>query len=75
MARPLPKDLEDQIAKVAKKAEIRSVAFFAFVTGIAFGFGLGGLVDTSTNDISFFAIGAGVIGLIWFLATRSKDNK
>ncbi|MBL4838220.1 MAG: hypothetical protein JKY34_11655 [Kordiimonadaceae bacterium] len=75
MARPLPKDLEEQIAGVAKKAEVRSVATFSFGLGGAFGFGLGAAVFGAIGGSLFFLMGAGVVAVLWFLASRRRRDK
>ncbi len=74
MARPLPKDLQDNIAGTAKKSEVRSVGAFGFALGIAFGFGLGAAVfsDASEGKGNYFLIGAGVFCLLWFFSSRRK---
>jgi len=76
MARPLPKDLEDRIAGVAKKAEVRSVGVFGFGLGIAVGFGFGAAIFGAVSGGLFFMIGAGVVAYLWYLASkRSKAKK
>lgn len=75
MARPLPKDLEKQIANTAKKSEVRSVATFAFGLGGAFGFGLGAAVFGAIGGSLFFLMGAGVVAVLWFLAARRRRDK
>lgn len=77
MARPLPKDLQDEIADTAKKSEVRSVGAFGFGLGAAFGFGLGAAVfsDASAGNGNYFLIGAGVLCLLWFLSSRKRLEK
>ena len=77
MARPLPKDLQNEIAGTAKKSEVRSVGAFGFALGAAFGFGLGAAVfsDTNEGNGSYFLIGAGVLCLLWFLTSRRRIEK
>ncbi len=77
MARPLPKDLEMQIAGTAKNAEAKSWGFMGFALGTAFGFGLGAAFFTAIGGIGFFAVGAGVIGAVWYMASRAgkKNSK
>ena len=75
MARPLPKDLEKQIAGVAKISEVRSVATFAFGLGGAFGFGLGAAVFGAIGGSLFFLMGAGVVAALWYLASRRRRDK
>ena len=77
MARPLPKDLQDNIAGTAKKSEVRSVGIFGFGLGAAFGFGLGAAVfrDASDGNGSYFLVGAGVLCLLWFLTSRRRVEK
>ena len=79
MARPLPKDLEDRIASVARRSEVRSVGVACFILGGAFGFGLGAsFFSAATPDWGgplLFAIGAGIIAALWFFAgRRHRDN-
>ncbi len=75
MARPLPKDVEKQIAGTARRSEIRSVAIACLMLGTAFGFGLGAAVFKSTGGSFYFIIGAAVVGLAWFLAARARNTK
>lgn len=78
MARPLPKDLEERIGNAAKKSEVRSVGIFGFGAGVAVGFGLGAAVFGAVGGSLFFLIGAGIVGYMWFLASKRrkvKDNK
>lgn len=76
MARPLPKDLEERIGNAAKKSEVRSVGVFSFGAGVAVGFGLGAGLFGAVGGSLFFMIGAGVVGYMWFLASRRrKENK
>lgn len=75
MARPLPKDVENQIAGAAKRSEIRSVAIACLILGTAFGFGLGAAFFKSTGGSFYFIIGAAVVGLAWFLAARARKKK
>ena len=74
MARPLPKDLEN-IAGAAKKAEVRSVGIAGFMLGTAFGFGLGAAFFSSAGSTFYFVIGAAVVGVAWWLATRAAKKK
>ena len=86
MARPLPKDAE-KIAKNAKWSEIRSIATFAFIGGIAIGFGLGAMVFAGDSGSLYFGLGALAVTLIWYFGTgrqalsvlafwrRGKDKK
>ena len=76
MARPLPKDLEDRIAGTAKRAEVRSVGVFGFGLGAAVGFGLGATIFGAISGSLFFMMGAGAVGVLWFLSwKRSKTKK
>ncbi|WP_262691229.1 hypothetical protein [Kordiimonas aestuarii] len=75
MARPLPKDLEKDIAGTAKRAEIRSVGLACLILGTAFGFGLGAAFFSSAGSTFYFIIGAGVVGVAWFLAARARKKK
>ncbi|WP_308909510.1 hypothetical protein [Pseudokordiimonas caeni] len=75
MASPLPKDVEQSIAGNALRAEVRSVAFMAFVLGIAVGFGIGAAVFADSGARYYFVAGALVIGLLWFLAARARRGK
>lgn len=76
MARPLPKDLEDRIAGVAKKSEVRSVGIFGFGLGVAVGFGLGAAIFGAVSGGLFFMVGAATVAYLWFLASkRSKTKK
>lgn len=74
MARPLPKDLEKQIAGVAKQSEIRSVGGWGFITGSIFGFALGGAVFGTAGGTVFFIAGAAVVALLWYLAARRRKE-
>jgi len=78
MARPLPKDLEDQIAGTARRSEIRSVGVAGFVLGGAVGFGLGASFFAAAmpewGGSLLFAIGAGGIAALWFFAGRRRDK-
>jgi len=79
MARPLPKDLEDRIAGVARRSEMRSVGAMGFILGAAFGFGLGAsFLSTSLPagvETLVFSVGAGGIAALWFFAgRRHKGN-
>ena len=77
MARPLPKDLEDQIAGAARKSEARSYGVFGFVLGVAVGVGLGVAIAGSGGEAAStvgFVIAAGVLGTVWFLASRKKNS-
>ncbi len=67
MARPLPKDVEAQIAGVARRSEIRSALVMGFMIGTAFGVGLGAVIFRSSDTSWLFAGGAGVLGLVWLL--------
>ena len=79
MARPLPKDLEQEIAGTAKRSEIRSVAIFAFIFGVIIGFGLGmelgGTYSEAVDGSLVFIIGAGSVAALWFLAARRSRVK
>ena len=75
MARPLPKDVEEQIAATASRAEIRSVGLACLILGTAFGFGLGAAFFSSAGSTFYFIIGAGVVGLAWYLAARARKKK
>ncbi|WP_417451857.1 hypothetical protein [Kordiimonas sp.] len=75
MARPLPKDIERDIADTAKRAEIRSVGLACLILGVAFGFGFGAAVFSPVGNTYYFIIGAGVVGVAWFLAVRARSNK
>ena len=79
MARPLPKDLQDTIANAATKAEVRSVAIFAFVAGVLVGGGVVGAVfgkeqGTTMGDIGFAALFL-VLLVFWGLSVRKKDTR
>ncbi len=72
MARPLPKDLEKQIAGAAKRSEIRSVGGWGFILGAIFGFALGAAMFGATGGSSFFMLGAAVVAVLWYLASRGR---
>ena len=72
MARPLPEDLEKQIADTAKRSEVRSVGIWGFILGLAFGFGLGAAFFSETGSSFFFALGAAVIAAIWWLVAKKR---
>lgn len=74
MARPLPKDLEDRIAGVAKRSEVRSVGVMGFMLGTAFGVGLGASVFSVVSGSVFFLIGAGAIAALWLLAAKRRKK-
>ncbi len=78
MARPLPKDLEDRIAGVARRSEIRSVGVTGFILGSAVGFGLGASFFSAAaaewSGALLFAIGAGTVAALWFFAGRRKKG-
>jgi hypothetical protein len=75
MARPLPKDLEERIGNTAKKSEVRSVWTFGFGLGTAFGFGLGAAFFGAVGGSLFFALGAAAVAVLWFLASKRKQQK
>lgn len=75
MARPLPKDLEQEIAGTAKRSEIRSVAIFALILGVIIGFGLGATYSEAVDGSLVFIIGAGNVAALWFLAARRSRVK
>lgn len=75
MARPLPKDLEERIGKTAKKSEVRSVWTFGFGLGAIFGFAMGAAVFGAVGGSLFFMLGAGVVGILWYLAATRKKKK
>lgn len=73
MARPLPEDLEQQIAGAAKRSEIRSVAIFAFALGASVGFSVAAAMFLdSVSGIIPFVVALGVFILLWALASRRK---
>jgi len=74
MARPLPKDLQEEIKGTAQKAEIRSVGAVAFGLGVAFGFGLSAAIFSDTIKGAYFPVGAGIVALFWFLSTRRRGT-
>ena len=75
MARPLPKDLEQTIAGVAKRSEVRSVGVMGFMLGTAFGVGIGASFYTAESGSLYFLIGAGGVAALWlFAARRSKQQ-
>ncbi len=75
MARPLPKDLEQEIAGAAKRAEVRSVAVFALIVGVIIGFGLGSTYSDAVDGSYVFIIGVAVVAALWFLAARRSRVK
>ncbi|NVJ71072.1 MAG: hypothetical protein HWE08_11995 [Alphaproteobacteria bacterium] len=76
MARPLPKDVEEQIAGTARRAEVRSVAIWGFILGGIFGFAIGATMFSAGGGSIYFMLGAGVIAALWYLAAgRRKDKK
>ena len=75
MARPLPKDLEQEIAGAAKRAEVRSVAIFALIVGVIMGFGLGASYSEAVDGSLVFIIGAAIVAALWFLAARRPRVK
>ena len=75
MARPLPKDLEERMAGTAKKAEVRSVGIFGFSMGAVFGFALGAAVFGAFGGSLFFMMGAAVVGVLWYLASKRRKKK
>ncbi len=79
MARPLPKDLEERIAGVARRSEARSVGVMGFILGTAFGVGLGAAFLSASLPVGvetlFFSVGAGGIAALWFFAGRRHKVK
>jgi len=79
MARPLPKDLEDRIAGVARRSEMRSVGVMGFILGTAFGVGIGASFLSASLpaglETLFFMVGAGGIAALWFFAGRRHEDK
>lgn len=75
MARPLPKDLEQEIAGTARRSEIRSVAVMGFIGGTAFGVGLGATFTSAINGSLIFIVSAGIVAALWFFAARRHKEK
>ncbi|WP_262695602.1 hypothetical protein [Kordiimonas aquimaris] len=75
MARPLPKDVEQQIAGMARRSEARSVGVMGFMLGIACGVGIGASFVPADSGSLFFLIGAGGVAALWlFAALRRKQQ-
>ena len=76
MARPLPKDLERQIADTAKKRELVSVAVFGFMVGTAFGAGLMAAIsgtDSNNGGLWLFAgLALCLVGYVWLARRKQK---
>lgn len=75
MARPLPKDVEQDIAGLARRSEIRSVAVMAFILGVAVGVGIGASFISAERGSFYFLIGAGVIAALWLLAAQRRKQQ
>ncbi len=73
MARPLPEDVEQQIAGTARRAEIRSVAVFSFILGAIIGAGLVlGYSSEHMGGSLGFGVAASLVAGVWFFASRRK---
>ncbi len=76
MARPLPKDVELQIAHTAKRSEIRSVAVFAFILGGIAGFGVAASIfsEMSNSKVPFLIVAFAVASFWAFSVYRRKKK-
>ncbi len=68
MARPLPKDAA-HIADNARKSEVKSIASFAFIGGLAIGFAVGAAVFAGDSGEFYFGLGALAVVVIWYFTT------
>jgi len=77
MARPLPDDLEKQIADTAKRSEVRSVAIFSFILGGIVGFAIATGLDVDTGGSVPFFVVVGVVAILWggAIFRRTSLNK
>lgn len=78
MARPLPDDLEKQIADTAGRAEVRSVAIFSFILGGIVGFAIATGFDVNAGGSVPFFVVVGIIATTWgaaFLRRRALNKK
>ncbi len=77
MARPLPKDIEQQIAGTAKKRELISVGFMGFIIGTAFGAGLMmalSAMGSGLNSLWLFA-GLGCCIAVYVMLARRAGSE
>ncbi|GHF24643.1 hypothetical protein GCM10017044_19150 [Kordiimonas sediminis] len=72
MARPLPDDLQKEIADTATKAEVRSVAIFAFIVGMLVGGCIAGALISDVSGDWFFAGVAVLLAAYWYFSSRRR---
>lgn len=72
MARPLPRDVENQIKEASGRAQWRSGLFTGLVIGSALGFGIGVSMTISLSQEWAFVLGIAAVVLLWGGAARAR---
>jgi len=77
MARPLPRDIEEQTGLAARRGEVRSVGLFCFIVGIAFGFGISAAIsaDVRAGYSGYAFTGLMVLIAIYVVLASRKPKK
>lgn len=74
MARPLPKDLENEIKGAASKSESRSSFVVGLIIGGIIGFAIAASLFGAFGGTFFFMLGALGVGALWYVAARRKPK-